>query len=133
MGPRMTRLIRIVIVLCCTAVIAQAFILYAATGRRAFTRYPSPELAKMHEEQGSLTSLFDSPSGSGTPSGSEGPPLIANDFTFGLLPSPALSPEALSVSTIAGPALLAALLAMFAGRGPARSNANPSTAKETGS
>jgi len=123
----MGRLIRIVIVLCCTAVIAQAFILYAATGRRAFTRYPSPELAKMHEEQGSLTSLFDSPSGS------EGPPLIANDFTFGLLPSPALSPEALSVTTIAGPALLAALLAMFAGRRPARSNANCSTAKETGS
>lgn len=129
----MPRLFRIVIVLCCTAVIAQAFILYAATGRRAFTRYPSPELARMHEEQGSLTSLFESPSGFDSPSGSEGPRLIANDFTFGLLPSPAFSHEALSVTTVAGPALLAALLAMFAGRRPARSSANRFIEKETGS
>lgn len=106
----MARLVRIAIVVCCALVVAQAIILYVVTGSRVFTRYPSNELKQMHQQQGSLTSLF------GTDAG--GPPLIANDFAFGLLPSPAFTPEALSVATIGGPALVAALLATFLGRTP---------------
>lgn len=109
----MARMVRILIIFCCAAIVAQCFILYVATGSRVFTRYPTTDLAQMHEQQGSLTSLFDD--------GSAGPALIPNDFSFGLLPSPALSPEALSVTTIGGPALVAALLAVLPGRKPARS------------
>jgi hypothetical protein len=116
-------IIRALIAASCALVIAQCVILCAATGWRTFTRFPDPDLAKMHEQQGSLTSLFDDP-------GARGPRVIPNDFAFGLLPTPVLTREALSVTTIAGPALLAGLLAAVPAR-RARPFTAPATPKES--
>jgi hypothetical protein len=108
----MGRAARILIVLCSALLVAQSLMLCAATGWRSFTRFPDDGLRQMHDQEGSLSSLFP------TASDQEPPRLIANEFSFGLLPSPTLSAEAVSVATVGGPALLAGLVALISGRRP---------------
>jgi hypothetical protein len=104
--PPITRLITLV---CAALIVVQALALCAATGWRALTRFPQEEIRQATESTG-LDSLF---SGTGLNEGKAPTPRLANEFTFGLLPTPALSPEAISVATVAGPAALVGLVALL--------------------
>jgi hypothetical protein len=99
---------RLIVLLCSVVIVVQAFALCAATGWRALTHFPQEEIRQSSESKG-LDTLF---SGTGLNDGNSPTPRLANQFTFGLLPTPGFTPEAISVTTTAGPALLMGLLAL---------------------
>ncbi len=103
----MVRIIRSVIVVCCLFISLQAFMLWTATGRKALTRFPTEELTQQADS--GLSDLF---SDTGLNDDLGEVQKLDNRFTFGLLPSPAANAEAVSLMTVAGPALLVALLAI---------------------
>lgn len=114
---------RLLAVACCLAVAALAFLLWDATGRAGYTRYPDPARAasdKKAAEQ-SLGDLFE---GSGLNEGSGRLATIPNDFALGLAPS-GPGKHAVSLATIAGPALAAGLYILLPTR---RAKPTPPTA-----
>jgi hypothetical protein len=90
----------------------QAVVLCGATGWRALTRFPSAEIAKTSSD-GALSALFDD---AGLNEDRGRMESLTNEFTFGWLPSPTFGPEALSVASVGGPGLLAALVALLPSR-----------------
>ena len=100
---------RILVLLCSLLIVVQALALCAATGWRSLTRFPQEEIRQSTENQG-FDSLFNQ---TGLNDGKPPAPRLANHFTFGLLPTPALNAEAISVTTVAGPAALMGLLALL--------------------
>ena len=105
----MSTITRIIVLFCSLIIVVQALALCAATGWRALTRFPQEEIRQSTENQG-LDSLF---SQTGLNEGKAPTPRLANHFTFGLLPTPALNAEAISVATVAGPAALVGLFAIL--------------------
>jgi hypothetical protein len=103
---------RLLVLVLGLAIAAQAVALCAATGWRALTRFPSAEIASGGQD-GDLAGLFDEAGLNDSRGKLESLP---NEFTFGLLPSPTLGPEALSVASVGGPALLLALMALVPSR-----------------
>ena len=105
----MSPVTRLIVLVCSIVIVVQAFALCAATGWRALTRFPQEEIRQSSESTG-LDTLF---SGTGLNDGKPPAPRLASQFTFGLLPTPALTPEAVSVTTVAGPAILMGLIALL--------------------
>ena len=103
--------------LACALIIAQSVMLCGATGWRAFTRYPDPELDQD-------TSGFDDLlGGTGLGDAAGELPRLENRFTFGWLPSPTIGPEGISVLTTAGPAALAMIVLVAVPRAKNRTSA----------
>jgi hypothetical protein len=94
------------------AIAAQAILLCGATGWRAFTRFPSEEIART-SNSGDLSELFDRAGLNERQGAMES---LRSEFTFGWLPSPTFGREGLSVLTIGGPGLALALLALIPSR-----------------
>lgn len=119
----MNRAVRLLILLLAVAVGAQAVWLCLATGGRAFTRFRSAEIETVNAERG-LESLFDS-AGLNESHGTLGS--VESAFAFGWLPA-GTGQDAISVLTVAGPALAIGVLALWpARRAPRRSTpAQPS-------
>lgn len=109
-------LLRLAALACCLAVAALAFLLWDATGRAGYTRYPDPARAasdKKAAEQ-ALGDLFE---GSGLNEGSGRLATIPNDFALGLAPS-GPGKHAVSLATLAGPALAAGFYILLPSRRP---------------
>ena len=96
----MKRLTRIVLLLACAAVIAESFVLWAATGRAGFTRYRDPDRETQSSDEPSLSELF---AGTGLEDETGAMPVVPNEFRLGLLPS-GFDRHLVSVLTLAGPA-----------------------------
>lgn len=105
----MRRVARFGVVLLCLVIAAQAVVLWSVTGRAGFTRYRHPEAPGASGADSDLAALL---SESGLEDRTGPMPTRDNAFAFGLLPAGA-DAHALSVATIAGPALLGALLALW--------------------
>lgn len=103
---------RWLIVLCGMAITGQALALCSATGWRTFTRYPSAEIEQMNSNNG-LETIFANTSLNDRlgPIGR-----VENTFAFGLLPFPTLGREALSVTTVGGPAAALVLIGLWPAR-----------------
>lgn len=114
MGRRWN-ILRIVVALLGVAIIAQALLLWNATGRARLTRYynPSQAPAAPTQEQSDLEALLNE---AGVNDGFESIEIPENRFAFGLLPSTypwrVWDPYALSVATTAAPAALIVLLSL---------------------
>lgn len=92
---------RILAMLACLSVIAQAIWLNRATGGRVFTAFPHPDLAQMKAHEGEMSALFHDATLDG-PEVVKDP--ISNDFALGWLPS-GWGRHTISVLTISTPAL----------------------------
>ena len=90
----------------CVAVIAQSFVLWAATGYAGFTRYKDPTRIEKPASASSLSDLF---AGTGLEDDTGAMPQLLNEFRLGLLPS-GFDKHIVSVFTLAGPAGIAGLL-----------------------
>ncbi|MFA6044252.1 MAG: hypothetical protein WC718_04660 [Phycisphaerales bacterium] len=96
---------RLLVVLAGLAAVVPAVMLWDATGRRVFTFFPSDDLAKLQQADGSLTGLFG---------GQKNTP-IRNDFGLGLLPSGA-GQGMISVLTFALPVGVVVLVSLLSGK-----------------
>src|SRR5690242_9557593 len=94
------------------AIAGQAIALCSATGGRAFTRFPSPEIERLNRPSG-LELLF-APSGLNDRLGEMDH--VENTFSFGWLPYPTLRREALSVVTVGGPGAALVLIGLWPSR-----------------
>ena len=112
----MRLLLRLLAVACCLAVAGLAFLLWDATGRAGYTRYPDPARAA-REKQGSEQGLGDLFEGSGLNDSAGKLATIPNDFALGVAPS-GPGKHAVSFVTIAGPALAAACYILLPARRP---------------
>lgn len=102
----MKRLTHVMLLLACAAVIAQCFVLWAATGRAGFTRYKDPTRIDKPSSEPSLSDLF---ADTGLEDETGVMPQVPNEFRLGLLPS-GFDKHIVSVFTLAGPAGIAALI-----------------------
>jgi hypothetical protein len=101
----LSSLSRAVVFLCSLATIAASLILWNATGRAVWTMYRDP--ARDERPGGeSLEDLFEE-------AGVAPLETAPNEFRFGMLPSGVADRNIVSVATVAGPAALAALAAIF--------------------
>lgn len=94
---------QVVIVICCTLVIAQAIVLWSATGRAGFTRYYDPARAARERQAVGVGELF---AGTGLEDDTGSLTTVPNEFSLGLAPSGG-GEHLLSVATLAGPATVA--------------------------
>lgn len=101
----MRTLIRVLGLVGALAVVAQAVALNRVTGGHIFTAFPDPDIARMLQHEGTLSSAFRDPALDG-PTPAHGP--ITNDFAMGWLPG-GLGRHAISVATLTIPALLSIL------------------------
>jgi hypothetical protein len=102
----MRTIARLFALACVAAILTPAFMLWDATGRRTFTKMPSPGYAELQKQEGSLSGLFGEEP--------KAQPPIDNEFRLGLLPS-GWGGEAMSVVSVGGPAILVGLLALCRG------------------
>jgi hypothetical protein len=98
--------------------LAQVFALWWMTGRAGLTRYHDPRRAVHERRAGAVDLLLDDAADEGSPFDR-----VPNSFALGLLPY-GLDRHALSVTTLAIPAIALLLSACF----PARVNVNSSEA-----
>jgi hypothetical protein len=106
---------RAAIVLCSVIVVAQAFALWGQTGRAGLTRFHDPERAARDRQTIANNAILDGPGAVPAEPVAESP----NTFALGLLPF-GLNRHALSVASLAAPAVLAAIVALIPWRrGPA--------------
>ena len=105
---------RITIAILGLAISAQAIALCGLTGWAAFTRFPSHDLERMNSDT-SLERAF-SATGLNDRLGEMGK--IDSRFALGWLPEATLGGEALSVTTLGGPGLLVALIALWPRKKP---------------
>lgn len=105
----MTPLVRKIIWLTCSAMVAGSLMAYFATGSYAFTRFEDPEITTTNEST-DLADLFND-------SGAELEPLeeVESINAIGLLPS-GPGKAAISVATLSGPAVVIAALTGWFGR-----------------
>lgn len=101
---------RWVVILACFGVAAEAYLLWSATGRAGFTRYHDADRAAREAaaKDKSLGDLFEGPGLEDTTGPMQSPP---NGFALGLLPSGG-GEHLVSLVTLAGPALVAGVLAL---------------------
>ncbi|MFG0274394.1 MAG: hypothetical protein ACF8QF_05005 [Phycisphaerales bacterium] len=111
----MRRVARFLIVLVCLVITMQAFVLWDATGRRGFTRFRIAEPAAQSPEQPNQDALDALLAESGLEDRTGPMPHRDNAFALGLLPG-GFDAHAVSVLTLAGPALLGAVLALLPAR-----------------
>jgi hypothetical protein len=88
------------------AILVPTFMLWDGTGRKGFTALPNANFEQLQKQEGSLSGLFGGAAPEQAP--------IDNSFRFGLFPA-GMGPEAMSVTTVAGPAILLGLLALCRG------------------
>lgn len=108
----MRRLARFLIVLVCLVVALQAVVLWDATGRRGFTRFRMADADAPATNQAAGDDLDALLAESGLEDRTGPMPHRENAFALGLLPG-GFDAHAVSVLTLAGPALLAATLALL--------------------
>jgi hypothetical protein len=115
----MRTVVRLAAIVLVGAILAQLLMLWDTTGRRVFTFIPSDRLAQLQQQEGTLTGLFDDAAAPTTPK----LPPINNTFGLGLLPA-GMGMEAVSVTTLALPAMAVGCLAFCRGsrRSPAAAN-----------
>lgn len=118
MVPRVPRLLGI---LFCVSIIAQAVVLNRLTGGRAFTCYPNPALARMQYYESAARSVFHDEEAGGI---AQLPPPIENDFQLGWLPS-GFNRNGLSVLSLTIPALAVAVVLAWPWRARARGVGQP--------
>jgi len=103
---------RVIVLLCCVVIMAQAWSLYDATGRAGYTKHHDPERAEQTRsaEGDGLADLFEEETGA------EPIETIPNEFQFGLAPSAypwaILDKHHASLLSTAGPAALIALITL---------------------
>lgn len=112
--------VRNIVFVVCGVLSLAALALYAATGAKAFTRYPSEAIGQANESE-DLSNLF-AETGLNDESGER--ERVENEFTFGLLPA-GPGADAISVATVIGPAAAVAGLAWFFQRKQANQNKAP--------
>lgn len=103
---------RLVIVMCCLAVMAEAAVLWRATGAEGYTKYPKPaeaQSAETSDEDAGLSELF---ADTGLEDAHGELEELPNKFALGLAPSGA-DKHIVSLLTLAGPAGVAALLTLL--------------------
>ena len=110
----MRTLARLLAILCFGAALGQSLVLHWATGGRLFTQLPSQSLARMQEAR----PADDAFAGLGMDDLAGKPAPVDNAFRFGWLPAgPGNSfADAASVLTLAGPALVLAVVVWVATR-----------------
>lgn len=102
----MTKAQRNLVLALCGVATVGSLIAYAATGTRAFSRSPDPELAQTNASD-DLENLFSDE----TDLQAEPAPRVKSEFAFGLLPGGPEDP--LAVATFVGPAILVAAGAFY--------------------
>jgi hypothetical protein len=109
----MRTLLRLIAAACFLAVLAQAVLLFRATGGRLFTQLPSADLAKMQGKPAG-----DAFAGLGMNDLAGEPAKIDNDIHFGLLPAgPGHAfADSASILTFAGPAFVLLALTWWSTR-----------------
>ena len=105
----MKRLTRVILVMACAAVIAESFVLWAATGRAGFTRYRDPARIERTSDEPSMSELF---AGTGLEDETGAMPEVPNEFRLGLLPS-GFDKHIVSVFTLAGPAGVGVIILLW--------------------
>lgn len=101
---------RWVVIIACFATAAEAYLLWSATGRAGFTRYHDAARAQREAlaRERSVGELFE---GTGLEDKTGPMERVENKFALGLLPSGG-GAHLVSLVTLAGPALLAGVLAL---------------------
>lgn len=122
----MTKSQRNLVLALCGVVTVGSLIAYAATGAKAFSRSPDPELAQTNTTS-DLEDLFADEADMDVPD----TPRVQSEFAFGLLPGGPKDP--LSVATFVGPAIVVAAGAFYleSRSRKASTNSSPDTPADT--
>ncbi|MEC9374206.1 MAG: hypothetical protein VYC34_10200 [Planctomycetota bacterium] len=105
----MRKLARLINLLCALAIIGLSFWLWSATGRAGYTKYFDADRAQRDQQAASEDSIADLFEEAGADV--EPPAPLENRFQFGLAPI-GIDRHLVSVTTIAGPAAVVALISV---------------------
>lgn len=103
----MQRIHRDIIAGVCLLAVLASITLYIATGAKGYSRRADPEVAAMNEQSG-MGDLFEQETGTVAEETDSG---LTGEYAFGLAPGGPHSLDAMSVLTVAGPAVVIALAA----------------------